>query len=496
VVALGVKFGDQGSFAWLRERAASPSAPLAARRDALRALLAAKDPQLIATLHSLLTEPNLREAAIAGLANYEDAATPEAIITLYPELSPNEKRTALSTLSARATYALALLTAINDKRIPAVDLSADLVQQLHHLKDDKIDALVADVWGQVRTTPEDKARLIAEYRELVASPPAEPDVELGRAVFVRTCQQCHTLYGVGGKVGPDLTGSNRADLDYLLSNIVDPSAVIAREYQTTNVLTQGGRLISGVLGGEDEHAITLKTATETVLIPRDDVDTRELTPISMMPEDQLKQFTPHEVVSLLAYLRRAGQVPILARPDNKSLLFNGADLQGWNGSLDLWGVENGEIVGRSPGLQRNAFLVSDLAVEDFRLSMDVKLVDNVGNSGVQFRSEPLDDGEMRGYQADIGVDWWGKLYEEGGRALLWDKSGEAHVKPGEWNRYEIEARGSRIRTWLNDQLCVDLNDPAGARRGVIAVQLHSGGPTEVRFRNLQLEVLGAAEPAP
>ena len=98
---------------------------------------------------------------------------------------------------------------------------------------------------------------------------------------------------------------------------------------------------------------------------------------------------------------------------------------------------------------------------------------------------------MKGYQADVGAGWWGKLYEENGRALLWDKSGEEHVKPGDWNTYEIEAVGGHIRTWINGQLCVDLDDPGGAPRGIIALQLHSGGATEVRFKDLKLE----AQPA-
>ena len=106
---------------------------------------------------------------------------------------------------------------------------------------------------------------------------------------------------------------------------------------------------------------------------------------------------------------------------------------------------------------------------------------------LQFRSQALPDGEMKGYQADIGPDWWGKLYEEHGRGLLWPKSGEAHVKDGEWNDYVIEAAGTRVRTWINGQACVDLDDPAGAKSGLIAFQLHSGGPTEVRFKDLRLE---------
>jgi 3-keto-disaccharide hydrolase/FG-GAP-like repeat len=100
---------------------------------------------------------------------------------------------------------------------------------------------------------------------------------------------------------------------------------------------------------------------------------------------------------------------------------------------------------------------------------------------------------VKGYQADVGAGWWGKLYEENGRGLLWDKSGETHVKNGDWNKYEIIAVGSRVQTFINCQSCVDLDDPLGARRGVIALQLHSGGQTEVRYKNLKLTLLTGIE---
>ena len=97
--------------------------------------------------------------------------------------------------------------------------------------------------------------------------------------------------------------------------------------------------------------------------------------------------------------------------------------------------------------------------------------------------------QVKGYQADIGPGWWGKLYEEHGRELLWQRSGEQHVTRGDWNKYEIHAEDSRLRTWINGNLCVDLQDNEGARRGVFALQIHSGGPTEVRFRRFEFEVL-------
>jgi len=265
--------------------------------------------------------------------------------------------------------------------------------------------------------------------------------------------------------------------------------VITKDYQQTVVLTTDGLVVSGLVKSENDKSLTIQTATEAVVIPKDEIEDRQLSDVSMMPDDQLKQFAPYEIVSLFAYLGAREQVPILARKDNQELLFNGKDLAGWSGDLKLWSVEDGEIVGRSPGLDHNEFLFSDLAADNFHLSLEVKLLKNEGNSGVQFRSQRTEHGEAKGYQADIGVGWWGKLYEELGRALLWDKSGEEHVRLDQWNKYEIRARGSRIQTWLNGQPCVDLDDPEGQSRGIFALQLHSGGPMEVRFRKLKLEVL-------
>src|SRR6185295_13651725 len=140
--------------------------------------------------------------------------------------------------------------------------------------------------------------------------------------------------------------------------------------------------------------------------------------------------------------------------------FNGKDLAGWDGDMSLWKVENGEIIGRTAtGLKHNEFLKSQMVLEDFRLVFKIKLQPNKENSGIQFRSERFGEYEMKGCQADAGAGWWGKLYEENGRALLWDKSGDAFVKTNDWNTYEIIAVGSKIRTAINGNLCVDLDDP-------------------------------------
>lgn len=491
--ALGVTFGDPAAMTAFRELVSSKSATEASRREATEALIAANDKGLAPTLQALIAEPKLRDVALRGLAQYDDPKTAEVLLTAYPNLSADEKRGALATLCARPQYALALLSAVEQKKLPGTDLTADLVRQMQYLKNDKLQQQLGSIWGTVRETAADKLKLIESYKQLAAKT-GDVDPTLGRAVFAKTCQRCHVLYGIGNKVGPDLTGSNRANLDYLLSNIVDPSAVMAKEYQQTVIVTENGRVVSGIVRAEDAKSVTLQTAEAVVVIPKAEIEERVLSDKSMMPDDQLKPFSELEVRSLLAYLGGKKQSALLATKDNQTSLFNGKDLTGWQGDDDLWSVENGEIVGKTSGLKQNEFLVSDMAAADFVFTVEVKLIRNEGNSGIQFRSQPAGH-EVKGYQADVGVGWWGKLYEELGRGLLWDKSGESHVKNGEWNTYEIEAQGSRVRTRINGQPCVDLDDPKGTRAGIFAFQLHSGGATEVRFRNLRLTVPDNAVPA-
>ncbi|MCO8120575.1 DUF1080 domain-containing protein [Stieleria sp. TO1_6] len=489
-IALGVTFGDPAALAVMRSQIVDSDSPDTDRLVALQSLLDANDTGLVPTLIALLdSDSPLREAAIKGLAQYSNASVAPALLAHYDAFTPEQKRLALGTLCARSMFGKSLLDAIAKQQIPGTDLTADLVRQLQFLNDKEINSQLESVWGTVRISAADKLSMIADYKSLVeSSSHPEPDLSLGRAVFAKTCMKCHVLYGVGHKVGPDLTGSNRSNLDYLLSNVVDPSAVMAKEYLPTIVLTDDGRVVNGLIKAEDEHSVTIQTTDALVVIPKLEIEQRTEGDKSMMPDDQLKQFSEHEVRSLIAYLRAKEQVPMLATAENAVGFFNGKDLTGWTGDDGLWTVENGQLVGRTEGLKHNHWIVNELAVDDFRLSFEVLLVENAGNSGVQFRSQ-AEQGEVSGYQADIGDGWWGKLYEEHGRGLLWDKSGKQHLKPGQWNQYQIIAKGHQIQTFLNGQLCVDLLDPQGASRGIIAIQLHSGGKTEVRFRNMQLEIL-------
>lgn len=177
-------------------------------------------------------------------------------------------------------------------------------------------------------------------------------------------------------------------------------------------------------------------------------------------------------------------------------LFNGKDLTGWEGNTDLWNVREGAIVGTSPGLKENHFLVTTADYTDFELRFQVKLHHPEANSGVQFRSQRVDKStEMIGYQADIGKGVWGSLYDESRRRKFMAQADaelvQKVVREKEWNDYVVRAVGKHITLSINGVNTVDYleADPEIPQRGKIGVQVHSGGPFVVEFRGLTLTPL-------
>jgi putative heme-binding domain-containing protein len=226
-------------------------------------------------------------------------------------LTVPEKQDAINTLASRPSYALALLTAIERKQVPRADVSAFTARQLKDLRDRRVTEKLDKVWGQIRQTSAEKKNLITKYKALLTPQVlAGANLSQGRAVFNRTCYQCHTLFGAGNKVGPDLTGSNRSDLHYVLENLIDPSAAIADDYRLTNILTTDGRLIAGIIVEETARAVTVQTATERLVLAKSDIEERRRLPISMMPEGQIEQLSFAELRDLVGYLASKEQVPL------------------------------------------------------------------------------------------------------------------------------------------------------------------------------------------
>jgi putative membrane-bound dehydrogenase-like protein len=309
---ISVKFGDRSVFPVLRSILADAKADAGSREQALAALLAGKDEELPPALHKLLDDTAVRGPAIRALAAYDHADTPKAVLAQYKALSQTERQDVVTTLAARQAYAMALLKAIESGTVPRNDLSAYLVRQMERFESQELKDLLGKVWGTVRTTAADKQKLIAEHKaRLTPQALAAARLSHGRATYHKTCGSCHKLFGEGGAIGPDLTGSNRANLDYILENMLDPSAVVGRDYQMTLILTTGGRSLSGLIKEENDSALTLQTANEVVVVPKEEIERRQKSELSLMPEGQLQPMSAEEVRDLVAYLASPVQIPLL-----------------------------------------------------------------------------------------------------------------------------------------------------------------------------------------
>ena len=195
------------------------------------------------------------------------------------------------------------------------DVPPFFLRQMLALNDAELSGRIAAVWGSVQAPSADKAARIARYKAML-TPEAvrRADPVNGRRVFARTCAACHVLFDAGARIGPELTGSQRANVDYILENVLDPSAVVADVYRVTLVTLKDGRLVSGVVTRETDAALTLQSQSEAVTVPKEEIAERAKLANSLMPEGLLDRLTPDEVRDLAAYLASPGQVSLPPGP--------------------------------------------------------------------------------------------------------------------------------------------------------------------------------------
>jgi putative heme-binding domain-containing protein len=308
---LSAVFGDAGTLEAMRKTVLDSTKSADERVKALESLIAKNDASLPALLHGLLKDPLLAEPALKGLAGTDDPRMPSAILQAYPALDQPSKRAAINTLSFRPANARALMKAVKEGKIPTKDLTAYTVRQLRSFGDKEIDAWTTQVWGVAKTSNEQKLAEIARYKALLTPDTLKTgDPSAGRALFAKTCMQCHTLYGEGGKVGPDLTGSNRQDIDYLMVNIVDPSAVIAKDYMVSIIYMKDDDVYSGIITKEDDASVSVTVESGVQVLQRAEIKEIKRSELSMMPEGLLLPLSKQEVVNLVSYLRTPSQVPL------------------------------------------------------------------------------------------------------------------------------------------------------------------------------------------
>jgi len=315
VQALDVIFGDGRALDEVRKLALDAKADMNLRKNALHTLIEAKPDDLRKLCESLLKVRFLNALALQGLTRFDDPAIGKLIAASYRNFHQTERPAVLDALASRPEFAVELLSLIAAGTLQRSDLSALHVRQILGFKNPELTKRLTEVWGELRESPRDKADLIAKLKgDLSPARLAAADKSRGRSLFSQSCASCHRLFGTGGEVGPDLTGAGRKDIDYLLSNIVDPSAVVNKDFTMTVLSLADGRSVSGIVMSETDTVLSVQTPKERVAIAKADVEKRTPSTLSLMPDAILQPLTREQIADLVAYLTTDGQVELKTVP--------------------------------------------------------------------------------------------------------------------------------------------------------------------------------------
>ncbi len=306
VTELEAFMGIESSVAAYRQTLVS-SSPAAQREAALRLLLQVRDAQTAALLHTLIQNDDkaLTRRAVQALATLPHPGTPALLIEKFDSLDAATKNDAVSTLATTPAGAKALLLAVKVKKVPNALLSPFLARQMDTLDDAEVKALIKEVWGDLNAPKADLEERKAKFRTTLSTAAlARADAVKGKMIFSATCGTCHRLLGEGQDVGPDLTGSNRADLNYLLDNVLDPNAVIGKDYQLNIFELADGRVASGVIKEETSAAykVNLPGGIEQI-VTKAEIKKRTLSPMSTMPEGLFDVLPAEMLLDLVKYLQ-------------------------------------------------------------------------------------------------------------------------------------------------------------------------------------------------
>ncbi len=251
-----------------------------------------------------------RRAALTALQRFDDAQLGQQLVASYDKLPADQgvRPAAIDILAARKAWATALVDAVAAKTIPAADVAPEVIERLRLHGDAHIDELLPKLFGRTRTTPQEKLDEIAKVRKLLDG--GSGNALAGKDLYTKSCAKCHTLFNEGGKIGPDLTGYERTNLDFMLLSLIDPSAFIREEFTTFQVVTDDGLVLAGFITERGEKTITMQTSDKgEVILDKEHIeDGPRAIATSLMPERQLADFTDEQIRDLFAYLQRKAPV--------------------------------------------------------------------------------------------------------------------------------------------------------------------------------------------
>ena len=308
---LSVLFGDGRALDEVKRIVLDEKADIGVRRSALETLVSSTDERVVDICLSVLDDERLNFVAARGLSKSRDSKIASELIKNYKKFRGPQRPKVIEILVSRRQFASELLTAIRDGKIASEDLTAYDVRQIRSLGSAKLNGRVSKLWGEIRDSSEEKRERIESLKkQLTADNLAAANPGQGRLLFNKNCAKCHRLFGYGESTGPDLTGANRNNLDYLLDNVVDPSSVVSKNYRMSIVVLKDDRVLNGLVTAKRDKTITLQTQTDLLTINRDDIAEIRETSMSPMPNGLLDNLADEQIRDLISYLMQPAQVPL------------------------------------------------------------------------------------------------------------------------------------------------------------------------------------------
>ncbi len=285
----------------------------ASRRTSLIAALPVKENAAVVTallkIAQISRNEEVRGTAISALGAANAERVGEELVALHENVSDDLRLVIQNVAAGRLAWARLLVAQVAAGKIPPERISPVVVRKLRLLGDESLTASVNQQWGEAAgPNAAALAQELKQHEAILAAAVGNPYP--GRALFNAQCGKCHTLFGQGGKVGPDLTAYKRDDLRGMLMHILQPSLEIREGFESYLAATDDGRIVSGFIADQDAGVVVLRGVDgNNVVLPRDSIEDLRAAPVSLMPEGILQALSPEQIRDLFAYLRSTQPLP-------------------------------------------------------------------------------------------------------------------------------------------------------------------------------------------
>jgi len=317
VQQLGVVFGDGRGVEQLKAIVASGQNDSASRQAAIRSLVTARADDLLPLLEQQLGDRDVVVEAVRGIALVAPEKMTGILLDAYGRLRGRGREAIIEVLATRPQSALAMVEAIGQEKVDRRQVTVSQIRQMQGYENPELLKLLEKTWPELRPITADKQQRIEKLRaQLDPAVLAGANPSNGRLLWDKSCGNCHMLFGNGKQVAPDLTGAQRSSLQYLLENIVDPSATLAESFRMTSLLLTDGRVVNGVVLRKALQTWDIQTSKELVVIRTTDIEESRPTRLSLMPEGLLDVLDRQQTADLVAYLMSSQQVPLPASSRN------------------------------------------------------------------------------------------------------------------------------------------------------------------------------------